>query len=226
MTAFKQFGQPIEGTVPNGAMIWDGSGWTNQLIGLSNLGTDVTGIPPDNAFKRRAGTIAETYSRSGATFATGNAITSGQPYFVSIVLRTGQVIGHISFWSGNTAADTPTHQWFTLCDKSMVQLLTTADDLTTAWGTNAEKKLAVAQIASGADSSYTVPSDDIYYLGIVVTANATPTFLGNNGNSTLNNQSPNIAGNSSSTGLTTPPAFPHTYGAMGGLGREAYAEVS
>jgi hypothetical protein len=146
--------------------------------------------------------------------------TSGQPFLQGVYLYAGQVVGHLSFQVWSTPAITPTHWWLALLNSSRVQVANTADQLTTALAAYQVNKLAIAAVAAGAASSFIVPTTGLYYVALVVVAGTMPNIAGSA--AALSN----IGGLSATIGLTGPPAYPTTYGAIT-LGNPAmFAEVA
>lgn len=121
-------------------------------------------------------------------------------------IRAGVALTGIAAFSA-TGATTPTNQWFALIRLSdRAYLAVTADDLTTAWGNNAKKKLAFA-------SPYTPSVDTDVVIGVLVAAATPPQLLGWTIPNLLAVEPPIICG-TSSTGLTTPPSLPATAGSF------------
>lgn len=143
--------------------------------------------------------IAQAFDRRAASSTTGTAaLTSGRLSMYAVYLTAGTVVTSASFLSGGTAAVTPTHQWFALFDSSRVLRKVTNDDTTTAWAANTVKTLTFA------GGTYTVPSDGLYYLGIMVEAGTVPSLLGMIGSSVLAAIPPIVQG-SADTGMSNPP---------------------
>lgn len=179
-----------------------------------------------DAYSRPTGAIAETCPRIGCTISNSAALTSGTLRTVGLMLPANRVVSSISFVSGTTALDTGQNQWFCLLDASRAMVACTADDTNNAWGSNTVKTLNIATIASGASATYTTPSAGLYYLGVMVKAGvAVPSMLAVVGSTTIFSLAPIMSGNSS-TGQTTPPAFPFTAGAITGSGSALYGYVS
>ncbi len=202
------------------------SGTNGDLVGTASGAT--ANVKRPNYFMMRTNALAETIPRNNATFSnTIGAPTSGTISFTAIELQAGMAIGHITFMSGTTAGSAMTHQWFCLTDSALNQVATTSDDTSTAWGASAEKTLAIATIASGASATYTVPTAGLYYVGVCVTGTTLPTMTGtsvvaNTGPASL---PPSLFG-TSDTGLTSPPAFTKTYGAITATLKQHWAWVS
>lgn len=143
------------------------------------------------------GTISETIPRMLCNEANLAALTSGTLLMTAIYLRANQRINNISYHSATTAAGTPTNQFFALFDTARALLAQTANATTGAWAANSIKTLALT-------STYVVPSDGLYYVGIMVTATTVPTLKGLTAKtaSQLAAQVPILHGNSTA-GLTT-----------------------
>ena len=138
---------------------------------------------------------------------------------MGIPLSRGMKVSTITFWSGGTGAGTPTNQWFTLRDSARVLLGVTADDTTTAWGTNVAKTLTLA-------SPVVIPADGFYYIGIMVKATTTPTMTGIASISTgPRAANPIPAGTTADTGLTDPASAPSTAGALTAAAAHFYGSV-
>lgn len=109
------------------------------------------------------------------------------------VLPAGRTISTITIASATQAAVTPTNQWFCLVRSSDLAVLAkTADDLTTAWSTNAVKTLTLA-------AAFTPVVNELVWLGVLVAAATTPSLQG----WSATNATAQLGGNST-TGLTTP----------------------
>lgn len=140
-------------------------------------------------------TLPRALVSSGAT-----ALTSGTLYLLALPtpLQAGVTYTSITFIS-NGAAVSPTHQWFTLVQKSNLQTLrSTTDDTSTAWGGTAAKTLNLT-------STYTPATDIDAYVGIMVAAGTPITVRSNVTVLAISSQSPVLYG-TSNTGATTPLA--------------------
>jgi len=158
---------------------------------------------------------AETSSRLlvGST-ATLAALTTTDISFFAIELPTGMTLSNIAFLSGSTAAGTPLNQWFCLYDQNYNALAVTADNTTTAWGTQTLRSLAIGNTYSAGwnvASSFTTTYTGIYYLGIMVKATTVPTLVGGSINGTAAALTP-VTGftDTAHTGLSVPPAPPRS----------------
>jgi hypothetical protein len=125
-----------------------------------------------------------------------------------IWLPKGFVVSNLIWYSGSTAAITPTNQWAGLYDSARVQLAVTGNKTTTAIAANSKFTWAIATIASGASATFTTTYAGLYYVGIMIVAATMPTGSGSFTAGNVNLTAP-IFG-ASDTAQTTPPAFPHT----------------
>jgi hypothetical protein len=167
----------------------------------------------------------QTISREQGAGNTSVSMTTGQLLVCSTSLHAGQVISNITWMTAATAAVTPTHWWYVLLDGSLNLLAVTADQTTAAMAANTVLTLAVATIASGSASSYTVPTSGLYYVGVMVTAGTMPNFMAAPGATTTGGVAPAKCGTSTGS-LTTPPAFPFTGAAITAKGANAWAGLS
>ncbi len=173
---------------------------------------------------------AETSSRLvvGST-ATLAALTTTDISFFAIELPTGMSLSKIAFLSGSTAAGTPLNQWFCLYDQNYNALAVTADNTTTAWGTQTLRSLAIGHTYSAGwnvASSFTTTYTGVYYLGIMVNATTVPTLVGGSINGTAAALTP-VTGftDTSHTGLTVPTGAPALATVSTVLGVFPYAVV-
>lgn len=189
------------------------------------------------------GNIRETFpwTKAAATN-SGAVLTSAKLAVVAIYLLSGEVIGHIGFWSGTTALNNGNNQWFALFNSTYQRLAVTSDDTSTAWAAHTYKSLVIANTAAtpagalSANSTYTVPSDGIYYLGILVKATTAVPSLSGLSSTTGSNPAPYapapggsmavlVAG--ADTALTDPTTCPTTATISGGLsGSYPWAHVA
>jgi len=115
----------------------------------------------------------ETIPRGWAGWTGVGPLTSGQLYAVALPLLAGDVVTNLSFRSGGTAAVTPTNWWFALYSSAATPALlaTTADQTTTAWGTNTTKTVALT-------APQTIAADGVYYAAIMMAAATVVNLLG------------------------------------------------
>ena len=165
--------------------------------------------------------LAQTHPRAGVTISNlPGTLVSGRQSFCAIYLSAGMVISTITVCSGTTAAGTPTAQWFSLYDANRNKLAVTADDTTTAWGSNSYKTLTLS-------SPYTVPTSGIYYIGVMVAASTVPTMAGFLASTLVINLPPILCGaDTTNTGLTTPATAPATAATLTGSSNYFYAYVA
>jgi hypothetical protein len=194
-----------EGTSARTVVVGDQIAAVISAKSLTDIEAAIPAVPTN--YLAPNGAIRETYPRQLGTSLV--SLTSGKLQSVAIALVAGDVIGHITFVSNSTAAGTPTHWWFFLADSAGNIVATTADQTTTAWGTNTAQTLAISNIVSGAASSYTVPTTGLYRVGLCVVATTTPTIDGvNSANTTLVGLSPALCQQSTAATFTTPPSLP------------------
>lgn len=156
----------------------------------------------------------------------GASTVQGRIWMTSIYLPAGMTIGHINFYSGSTAASTPSHWWFGLWDSSLNMLALTADQLTTAAAANSRFSLAIATTAQGTQPTFTTTYSGLHYVGFMMSGTTSCSLSGNSiFNGTPSNQTPIIQA-SSGTGQTTPPAFPAVAGSLTFQPVMVYAEVA
>mgnify|MGYP000334863750 CR=1 FL=1 len=202
--------QPCQVTVQH----YDGT-ITADLFGVTLLGgetlqrtgqggwlhLDATGAPyvyvrPQPGFLGIAGSKAETIPRQLVSESSAS-VANGTLLLVGIRLEAGMLVSSISFFSSSTAAGTPTNQIFCLYNKQGQLLAQSANDTTTAWAANSIKKLNLT-------SPFLIPTGDMYYIGLVVTATTMPNMKSGVGGLTSGiSTRPFLTKVSSTTGLTT-----------------------
>lgn len=175
------------------------------------------GIPETGMSVAPTGAIAETFPRMLVAAAV-SALVSGQHRLVAIPVKKDQIITSITFLSGTTAAVAPTNWWFSLVDTGLGILRLTADQTSTAWGTNTFKTVALT-------TPYTVTATGYLYVGIMMAAGTPINLQVYTSNTTVTGAAPILVG-SSTTGMTTPPALPASAGALTPLTNVPYAYVS
>jgi hypothetical protein len=181
------------------------TGWYD--LNSAGVESPIGGEPISTSYLAPTGASYETFPRNGYSNTTV-APASGTLYLSAIALPAGFSVGRIAF-ANTTAATSTTHWWFGLYDSARVQLATTADQTTTAWATNTVKSVPIATIASGPATTYTTTYTGLYYLGFLMTATGAPSLACTILASGVGATAPVLCG-STSTGLTTPPAFPFT----------------
>jgi hypothetical protein len=127
------------------------------------------------------GSIAETIPRM---FVSGNlTLTSSQLRTTAVYLYAGQVISNITFATYTTAGATVTGTWGGLFTSNagystFTLVAATAQQSVSSLAASSYFTWPIATIASGASSTYTVPTTGIYYIGVCITATTMPTVTG------------------------------------------------
>lgn len=217
------------GTVTHGYAFYDG-GFEVNHDALFDQGVDVWGSlrlhSPGNAYFAVSGLRYETISRRD--IAASITMTSGTLYMMGIGLPKGVTLNNIYVAFG-TAESGGTHAWAALFNSSRVMLARSADNTGATFITaNTVKTFPIAQLAGGAGTSFTTTYDGEHYIGVMVTASTTmPTLRGVTalvGFVDAGMGAVALCG-PSSTGQTTPPAFPFTAAALTATATEFYAGV-
>lgn len=165
------------------------------------LGADGTAVPIASEPYHSApagGAIAESVPRfamNSAAVAVG-AVT-GTVYMVAVWLPIGAVVTNLTFITGTTAANTPTHWWVGLSTFDGTQRAHSADQLTAAIGANSKVTVALT-------APYTAPATGTYYFLLSVTATANPTLTGVGAVTNSSKAIPVLAGVSASAAQSTP----------------------
>jgi hypothetical protein len=194
--------------------IQQGSYWRRQVVKSAAASSNFH-LPAMKDPLQPTGCVGATVPRWAVT-ATMTLI-SGTLYLFGIDLAAGTVVTSLTLLS-STAATAPTNQWFGLFDAAYKSLAFTNDDGATAWAANAHKTLNLT-------APVTVPTDGLYYVGVMVAAGGTPQVQSTvTGTSTaaLSAKSPNLAP-ICNAGLTAPPALPFTATAATSNNRMLYA---
>ena len=113
--------------------------------------------------------------RSAAGNDAAAALTLGVMTAVAIPLNAGEVVTNLTFLSGATAANTPTHYWFALYSSAATPALLSqsADQTTAAWGANTAKTLALG-------APQTIAASGVYYAAVMVAGTGVPSLVGRN----------------------------------------------
>jgi hypothetical protein len=154
---------------------------------------------------------------NGLRFVAGSScvLTSGTLQLVGgFVIPANQPINTVTFFSGSTAAGTPTNQWACLVDLALNVLVKSADQTTGAWTALTYKTFTLA-------SAYTPTVNTPVYAGIVVTATTPPDLRGASSSGGIGAALPRLNGNSTS-GLTNPASLGSTAAAPSALGPIPY----
>lgn len=118
--------------------------------------------------------IAETFPRCVGASATATqtiGATTGTVYMAGVWLPVGMTITNISWITGTTAANTPTHWWLGLANSAGLQQAHTADQTTGAIAAN-------TLITKALTATYQTTTTGLYYLLLSVTATTNPTATG------------------------------------------------
>jgi hypothetical protein len=221
------------------AIVGDGtisSGSSSTLYGKQFLFTasstrcivNVTPIPVSPVvadLKRQAympaGAIDETVPHNLFLQDMAGILTAGTLQLSGyVVIPAGRIVTSITMLSGTTAANGPTAQWFSLVRQSDRSVLAkTVDDTSTAWAANTFKTLALS-------TPFQAQTNEVCYLGVVVTASvAVPTLAGASVNTaSFNSKTPAFTG-TSTTGLTNPASLGATAGAITATSQSAYGYI-
>ena len=169
----------------------------------SGLATKVS-YEPFSSGLPSAGAVAATLPRTTPFANLPASLVSGREQVILIWLDAGTVITSISFWSGSTAAVTPTNQWFSIRDVNRNLKAITVDGTTGGWNAVVEKTLNLT-------APFTVPTSGFFYLGCMVAAATPPTLLGvaYAAGTAVSGKPPIVTGfDGTNTGLTTPATAP------------------
>jgi hypothetical protein len=173
----------------------------------------------DSSVLRHAptGALAVTLDRRLITGTVVPALTSGTLRLTAVWLPKGTVVTNLTYLCG-TAATSLTNRWFSLFDASRVLLRTTADN-TATWNAGSALTIPLA-------STYTVPVDGLFYVGICEVA-TTPTALRGIASSTGAGVAlaPILNGDSTAA-LTNAASTPSTAAAITANGNIPFAYVS
>ncbi len=160
-------------------------------------------------FLAPTGAIGQTYARNGNRIVNlAGILTSGTLFLAAGYLPAGLTVTNLGFKSGTTAANGPTNWWFGLFDSSRNILRQTADQTTTAWGSQTTMSVALS-------SQFVTTYAGLYYFGIMMAASVATVSLHGVDPSALGAVSiaPILCGTSSTT-LTTPASCPSPAGAI------------
>lgn len=189
--------------------VTDYADWTVAAEVVGVTASAAAGLVPSD---KPTAALAQTYSRYLAISDVGTTATEWM--LSAINLTTGTVVSNISFVTGNTGAGgAQTHWFYGLFDSGVNALAFTGDQLTAALAANTVKTLAVATVAGGAASSYTITANGVYYLGFYMAGSVT-TLVGPPGlRNPPENLAPSLGGNGATRGTPfTPPGFPYNGG--------------
>lgn len=127
--------------------------------------------------------------------------TSGVMTSVPLWLRAGDTVTNLSFLSGATAANTPTHWWFALYSNAATPALLsqTADQVSAAWAADTWKTLALG-------TAQKIATTGVYWAAVMVAATGVPSLIGARGAKALLSGEGNIGQTSGSALAATAPA--------------------
>jgi hypothetical protein len=171
------------------------------------------------------GSIAETIPRM---FVTGSpTLTSSQLRTTAVYLYAGQVISNITFATSATAGATVTGTWGGLFTSNagystFTLVAATAQQGVSSLAAGSYFTWPIATIASGASSTYTVPTTGIYYIGVCITATTMPTVTGLSMSTAALTTAPPLQ-SATLTGSTNPASIGTTYTASGSSNVVYYA---
>lgn len=128
----------------------------------------------DENYLRQGSPTNATFAESIPRYAAVSDCTAGATgvmLSVGIPLQYGDVVTNLTFISGGTAADTPTHWGFALYDTAGAKLAQTADKTSTAWAANTVKTVPLA-------TAQTITTPGIYWASMWMAATAVVTLQG------------------------------------------------
>lgn len=208
----------LYGPLTAGTGLVVGHGWNTS----TESSAAINRIAPNalQAVGMPTGWIAESFPRwaTGFGYDGVTSLVSGTCMSAWVYLAKGTVVTAFGFATGSVGAGTPTHSWMRLCDTSRAQLAITSDKTTTAIPSNAVfgqsgfNAYTVATTAAGSNTTFTTTYSGWHLVELLVTASIMPKLIGFPSGVPMN-VAPGLAG-TTSTGLTTPPAFPATAGSM------------
>jgi hypothetical protein len=148
---------------------------------------------------------------------------SGTLYLAGVSIPSGVTLGHLQYLVAGTAPATQTHLWLGLYDLNHNLLAVTADLGSTAPTTYSFNKVPIANIASGASTTFTTTYGGLYYVGFVIVAGTMPSLGTTNGFVNYGGAGHFFTGG---TALTTPPTFPSTPATTSNSGPVMYLSVA
>lgn len=183
--------------------------------GITASGTGATKtisvpVAKTGKFLLPSGAGGSTYNRLATAMATQTGV-SGQLYMTAVELAAGEVVTSLTYKvGGSSGSGTVTHSWMGVWDAGLVCRAISADSTAT---------MAISTpITFNMGSAYTVPSDGLYFFGLMI-ASATPSFVAPSPSTPGINVAPVLSGLSGGATQTTPPATSSTATALtSGLG--------
>lgn len=196
------------------------SGYAYEAAALANL------LTSDNAPRAATpvqlqyaptGALAQTMDRRTLGTSSLAALTSGTMLMTAAWLPAGAVVTSATFVSGGSGAAGLTNRWFALFDLSRNLIRATADN-TAVWNPGTPLTIPFA-------TTYTVPTDGLYYVGICEVATTPTTLRGIPTSPNTIGLAPILNG-TGSTGLTTAASTPTPGPALTVSSNLPYAHVS
>jgi hypothetical protein len=120
---------------------------------------------------RVTGHISESVPRQQIGANVTGTLASGSLQLQALYIPGGRTITNVLWLTGDTALGTPTAWWFALYNSSRVLLSQTADQTSTAWGSNTLKELALA-------TPQVTTAGGLYYAGVLCVGGTMPSFVG------------------------------------------------
>lgn len=153
---------------------------------------------------RPTGFFAENYPRTFSV-ATDLTLTSGSLHVIAgPKLLAGDVISSFTLNVGSQGSVGLTHSWFCLIDPITLAISCKTADDTGAWNSFGLRAVSMA-------TPFTVPYNQVPYIGVLITAGTLPTPRGVNCNLSA---APPFLSAESTTGLTTPASLGATAAAL------------
>jgi len=178
-------------TIPTNAaytFAWSGGVWycmiTTDINKMGGLPLAVAGGGTGNVIGQTPaqqaiayGTVAETLPR----YLVSASQTPVSSIFrtTAVYLTAGQVVSSITVMTDTTASTTSTNQWaglFTISGTQLTLVAASAGATTSSMAATTAFTYNIAQIASGASSTYTVPTSGLYYVGVCITSTTMPSL--------------------------------------------------
>lgn len=188
-------GQAVTSTTPQNPLVFVGSIPTGRIRIVN--GAQVISYGDEFSQSTKPTGSYESYPRVNGV-ADRAALSTGRVSLQSIRLPAGLPVTNITFASITTAAGTPTHWWFSLCDNTYTTLRSTADQTSTAWAANTVMPKALS-------SPFVTLYEGLYYVAVMMTATTVVSLAGQAVNSTVGGIAPLICPTGVS-GQTTAPA--------------------
>ena len=184
-------------------------------VQVSSSSGNITVSAAESALLVPTGYYVESMPRVSGLGSDITPLVAGQMTLSSVTLVATSVVATIQYTSGTVGSTgTLTHAWFVLYDKNGNALAVTGDDTSAAWAANTTKTLTISNVVSGGSwvtgTSYTIPTSDIYYVGVMVAGGTTrPTLIGAPLSATAAQFTPYLAVQETAhTGLLAPTTAP------------------